>query len=73
MLFGIQTTLQVVTKCKGLSSHGKAILQLHKISKLRVINGRFLNIKISENVPVKKPRDRLQLTISLWIAIFGIY
>ena len=58
---------------KGLSSHGKAILQLYKITKLTIINGLFLNIKISENLPVRKTRDRLYLTISLWITIFEIY
>ena len=69
----VQTIYQIVTKYEGLSSHGKAILQLYKITKLTIINGRFLNKKISENLPVKKARDRLYLTISLWITIFAVY
>ena len=51
---------------KILSSHGKALIQLFYtvITKLTTINGRFLNIKISENLPVRKARDPLYLTTS---------
>ena len=57
---------------KGLSGHGKAILQLYKVlTKLRMLNGWFLKIEILENLPVMKASDRLWSTISLWITILA--
>ena len=42
MPFGTQTTHQIVKDIKGLSGHGKAILQLYKVlTKLGILNCRF--------------------------------
>ena len=42
MPFGTHTTHQTVKRCKGLSGHAKAILQLYKVlKKLGVLSDRF--------------------------------